>query len=168
MEYYRNFQIAGTLLILLFMLGCRKEEKNNFKFSGIYLIDRIEQTVSNAEDEEDIEYENPGFLYLRFDGFNLSPQNPGVLNVADEVESELFCLEELQGDIEFGWIVEEEQLVWLRAYNGAGSLVNQYCYFDILRNKKFRKKIRYTSTRVTPDDELIEVSETFFLTLKKD
>jgi hypothetical protein len=159
---------VGFCFVLLFFSSCRKEEKNNFKFSGIYLIDRIEQEVSNEAGEENYEYENPGFLYLRFDGFNLSPQNPGVLNVTDEVESELFCLDQLQGDIEFGWIVEEDQLVWLRAYNGSGVLVNQYCYFDILQNKKFRKKIQYNATLVTPDDEIFEISETFFLTLKKD
>lgn len=136
--------------------------------SGIYIIKKIEQVVIKGGAEETYTYTDPGFLYLRYDGYNIFPQNPGVLNVDDATEDSLYCLNDVNGEIEFGWMTEEEEkLIWQPTYE-LGYAGTQFCTFEILQDKKFKKKIQYSTTITPPDGSLVQIEETFFMKLKKD
>jgi len=164
----KSLVLRITVVLLFISCGCRKEERANFRMSGIYIIEKIEQLVIDDGEEREMVYTDPGFLYLRYDGYDIFPNNPGVLNVDEATEDSLYCLDDVNGEIEFGWMTEnEEKLIWQPTYE-IGYSGTQICTFEILQDKKRKKKIHYSTNYITPDGNNVQIEETFFLELKKD
>ena len=166
----KKTQITFSLLIVLLfsVASCRKVPRKTYRLSGIYNLTKIEQTIIADGVSSTETFEEPGFLYLRYEGFNGTTLNPGVLNVNDETNEALQCLDEIGGSTIFDWAIVDEDLVWERSYNEAGWPVFDSCFFSIDQDKKFKKVISYESDRVLPDGSTYNVQEVFYMKLKKD
>jgi len=152
----------------IFIFSCEKDERITYRMSGIYILSKIEQTQTLNGNTTETTFEDPGFLYLRYDGYHEATFNPGVLNVNEETEPNLYCLDEIGEETIFDWAMIGEELVWERSYNEFGWPVSDSCFFEIKKDKKFKKEIRYTDQRTDADGNTLEIEEIFYMKLKED